>query len=267
MRAYYALALIGLLQAPAAAQVIEATAGPFMPLSLGNEKASELAKRADADLQALAVYATTYLGAPGAIDQALPNAATSQHHFPSLHFVVSAVTRMTMSHDHGGGRNLRRLNAHIRVEPLDSERRPVDDRAALHILDIQPNTVKAVEARRDSSGAIGAAITVMTRDLLPQVPAVVGRRVGPLVKTFMNVFHHADAPTQISYVSDDRDFGWTWYEHDKDTIEGAHAMAAILEVGPSVRFVRVTIDVLTDWKSHGAWRRQFEQVIDLGSGK
>jgi hypothetical protein len=55
-----------------------------------------------------------------------------------------------------------------------------------------------------------------------------------------------------------------WYEHADDVIEGTHRASAALEVAPNVRYLSVRMRVVADWRSHGAWQRDMEVVLDLG---
>ena len=118
----------------------------------------------------------------------------------------------------------------------------------------------------DTTRLGGAAVSTVTRALLPELPNMIGKRVGPLVATFANIFHRPNTPTEVGYLSEHREFGWIWYDHPNQTIEGTHRTSAILEVASRVRYLRVQIVMLADWRGHGTWQRAFEVVLDLGAG-
>jgi hypothetical protein len=154
--------------------------------------------------------------------------------------------------------------------PLDSARQPIADLAALEVLAIVPDAMLTAPPPVDSTttSAGSAAIGAATRTLLPEITtaAALGKRVGPMVASFSHLFHRPSARTQIAYMSDPREFGWMWYEHEKEVIEGTHRTTAALEVGPSVRYLDIRIRLIGDWRSHGLWQREVNIVLDLGSG-
>jgi hypothetical protein len=109
-------------------------------------------------------------------------------------------------------------------------------------------------------------VSMASRTLMEDAIETAGRRIKPILAAFKNVFHHPDTPTQVSYVSDHDEFGWTWYEHPDKTLEGVHNTAVLIEARSDVRYLMVRIDVITDWGPLGGWTRRFESVIDLGPG-
>jgi hypothetical protein len=271
----FAALLVAVLEGTATGQVVRASASPLMPhaWSDASSKASGKADRngmtASEAARFLALYAAPYLGMAGAMADSTAAEAISVH-LPAVHFVFSAAARLQPADaEVRTGRALKRLNAHVRIIPLDRDSQVVAALGALEVLDLQPNTQEYTQAAHDTTTVRGAAVTAVTRTLVKDVlGATAGGRFGPVISRFAKIFHHPTAPTQVSYVSDRNEFGWTWYEHsDTTTLEGLHRAAVLLETDPRVRYLLVRIDLIADWGHHGAWRREFESLIDLGPGK
>lgn len=214
----------------------------------------------------MSLYGAAFLGEPGQVE-GLSQAV--RVHFPTVHLLFSAATlptpkgRIVTLH-----RNLRRLNAQVRITPLDSGQAELTSLAALEVLGIYPDSFIAAQHTLDTTEVQGAAFKAVSRGLMPTLAAgkVVGRRVGPVVARFGGIFHRRRGPTQVPYVSDHREFGWVWYESPESVIEGTHHAAATLEVRPEVRYLLVQIHIIAEWRSHGAWQRDVEIVLDLGAG-
>ena len=250
-----------------AAQVIRVKEGPIVPVALPGRPL----RRADDPQQSsasVALYASAFLGEPGQVEGLPPNAGT---HFPTVHLLFSAAAL-----PRGGGyeevgvlRNLRQFNAHVRIMPLDSAQREVTDLLALEILGTFPDSFLLAQHIVDTSNVQGAAFKAVTRGLLPALDAgrMLGARVGPMVARFAGVFHHPRSAMMVPYISDAHEFGWVWHETPDQLIEGTHRAAATLEVVPQVRYLEVRIQLTADWRSHGAWQRELEIVIDLGPGQ
>ena len=215
----------------------------------------------------LALYAAPYLGQAGAMVNETGAEIKGAVHLPAIHFVFSAAARLQPDGaETRTGRTLKRLNAHVQIEALDKDSQVIADRGAFEVLDIQPNTQAYTKAAQDTSTIRGAAVTAVTRTLVKDVIGMTAAgRFGPMITRFAKIFHHPSAPTQVSYVSDRNEFGWTWYEHsDTTTLEGLHRAAVLLEAQPQVRFLIVRIHLITDWGHLGVWRREFESLVDLG---
>ena len=254
--------LICLSEEPAGAQVIRATAGPLVPYVEGDPP-----KRGTdtPGVRTVALYAAAFLGEAGQVEGLPSNAGT---HFPTVHLLFSAAAFPKAGEDGEPLlRNLRRLNAHVRITPLDSAQREVTQRGALEILGTFPDTF-ALAQQTVGNDVEGAAFKATTRGLVPTLEkgAFLGARVGPLVARFAHIFQHPRGPTQVPYISDEHEFGWVWHQSPDHVIEGTHRAMATLEVLPQVRYLEVRIQLLGDWRSNGAWQREHVIVIDLGPG-
>lgn len=260
------LASIIMLVTPCDAQVVSSTASPMMAMTLdGSAKSSRNDLSPAEAARIIALYATPFLGEPGKLDETTTHDTKSGHHFPTVHFVFSAAARMQPSGAETRlARQLQRLNAHIFVEATDANGQPLTTRAGVEILELLPNTLEYTKASTDSSSVKSAAATAVSRTLMEDAIGQAGKRLKPVLAEFKKIFHHPSAPTQVSYISDEHEFGWTWYEHPDQTLEGLHRATVLLEVAPDVRYLKVRIDLTSDWMHHGSWRRQFESIIDLG---
>lgn len=271
------IALLPMLSTAAGAQAVRITATPIEPFEFTGaqqqgrrERDRDQRERDQVDVSRfLSLYATAFLGTPGTVEGLAPDAKRGVH-YPTVHLVLSAAAR---PRPRGGevavARGLHRLNAHVRVEPQDSASRPIDAMYALEVLAISPDSIGQMARATDTTKVVGAAFKAVTRILMPEVPAIVsgqGKRLGPMIAKFGEVFHRPSAPTQVAYLSDHREFGWVWYQHPELSIEGTHRASAIFEAAPSVRYLRVEILLVADWERHGAWQRRFEIVLDMGAG-
>lgn len=253
------------------AQAIRITSTPIEPYESSQVQQQGRRERERAGTDAaryLSLYATAYLGEPGKVEGQVADSAHG-FHYPSVHLVFSAAAR---PQPRGGevsvAKGLHRLNAHVRVEPLDKDLQPIAEIAALEVLATFPDSQASRAHVRDTTKVATAAVSAVTRTLLPEVNAIVGqgKRLGPMITNFANVFHRGSAPTQVAYLSDHREFGWVWYEAPDHSIEGTHRAAATFEAGPKVRYLRVQVLLVADWQRHGAWQRSFEIVLDMGPG-
>lgn len=252
-------------------QAVSVDAGPIRPYP------SEASQRKGGRDQstpssAVALYATASLGPAGAVDGVALDARGGMH-FATVHLMFSAAALPNPGEaEFRVVGNLRRLNAQVLLTPLDSAQQPIDDPAALQLLGTLPDTMLAAAARASgdsgSSSAGTAALSVVTRTLMPelQAGAAVGKRVGSAIVSFAGLYHRPTARLQVGYINDMRAFGWMWYAHEQDVIEGTHRASAVLEVAARVRYVRVQIRLVGEWQSHGSWQRDVGVVLNLNSG-
>jgi hypothetical protein len=254
---------------PAAAQVLEYKAGTIVayPHAEANNEFLKKARWGRDPSAMLSLYAGVYRGAAGTLDSLTidPSVQALQVNFPTLHFVISAASRIQSEIGESQlGNHLRRLNAHVQLTPLDSARRPITDASALEVIGVQPNSIEAVPPA-DTTPVDGRMARVMlaSRVIAPSVLGFLGPRAAAVATHFHNSGLRLTAPTQVSYLSASSEFGWTWYEHAKQSIEGIHRTAALLQLSPNVRYVQAHIELITDWKYHGTWMKPFDVVVDV----
>ena len=256
------------------AQVVQASSGAMVayPTADANNAFMKKVQWGRDPSPLLALYAGVFRGSPGQLDSLSVDTVTQAFpvHFPTLHFIVSAASRVQSEMgEQRVGTHLRRLNAHVRLTPLDSMRQPIIDGGAVEVLEIQPNSIQpAIVAPADTASATGphkpTVLSVLTRAYAPGALEALGARATAVAAHFRHSGLALTAPTQVSYLSGATEFGWTWYEHPDKTIEGIHRSAALLQAAPEVRYVKVQIDLITDWRYHGTWMKPFEAIVDLG---
>ncbi|MHB8837529.1 MAG: hypothetical protein ACYC7F_01095 [Gemmatimonadaceae bacterium] len=221
-----------------------------------------------ADTSAVALYGMAFLGPPGTV-QGVDLQSRQGCYFASINLLFSASALPTANgKDYDVMGNLQRLHAHVTLTPLDSLQRPLAARSALEVLAALPDTMLVAAAPLDSASShVGvAALNALTRFLVPGVAAGedTGRRVGPALATFLQLYHRPSGRLQVGYISSPREFGWVWYGRDQVIVEGVHHASAALELGPAARFVRVHITLSSEWRSHGAWQRDVNVVRSTG---
>jgi len=239
---------------------------PFEGVGVGSKSATDASAAKAAS--SIALYTTAFLGAPGSIGD-VPAGERVSFRYVSLHLLFSAAA---LPIPHGGeikaNGNLQRLNGHVIITPLDSAMRPLDDLSSVAVLATFPDTILLQHSAPDSgtTHAGRASVAAASRTIMPEIEAgaAVGKRVGSMVASFDQLFHQPSARVQIAYVSDLREFGWMWHAVDSEVIEGTHRASAALELGSNVRYLSVKLRVVAEWRSHGAWTRDTEVVLDVG---
>ena len=59
------------------------------------------------------------------------------------------------------------------------------------------------------------------------------------------------------------DFGWIWREAESAPIEGIHKCMVLLRAHREVKYLKVKVEVITDWKSFGAWVKRYQYLIPV----
>jgi hypothetical protein len=219
------------------------------------------------DSSAVALYAMAFLGPPGTLQGV--NLETRQgYYFASVDLLFSASALPTMTgRDYDVLNNLQRLHAHVTLTALDSLKRPLTARSSLEVLAALPDTMLVAASSSDSSSRVGrAALNALSRSVMPGLAAgeEVGKRVGPALASFLQLYHRPSGRLQVGYISGPREFGWVWYGKDDLIIEGVHHASAALELAPAARYVKVHITLTGEWQSHGGWQRDVDVVLSTG---
>lgn len=190
--------------------------------------------------------------------------------YPSVDFVFSAASQLiadgsTANNAESASKALTevsRINAHVRIEALDSSRnsfKSTDKTPPLLVVTIAPEDVAFAQNSGPSKAAeIETGVEFASRFMGP---------LGGLVSTFQSTHKGPRNPTQIAYQSSDNEFGWTWYQAADAPIEGLHRCAALLEVPAKVTYLRVAVDLITDWRRFGAWKKSFDFQVPVTAGK
>jgi hypothetical protein len=264
------LVALASIAAPAArAQGVSTVLGPLVPYS-DDGKLLKDAKRA-ADTSGVALYAAAFLGPVANVPGVAPDAQQGVL-YESVNFLVSASTLPTLGGaDYDVVGNLRRLQTHVTITPLDANQRPLAGGSDLEVLATFPDTVLLNQPTGDSTSthAGAAAFGAVTRSVLPELAAgeALGRKAGPAIANFLHLYHRPSAQLQVGYVSNQREFGWLWYGRDQQVIDGMHHTSVALEVGPATRFVRVHMRLTAQWRSHGTWTRDIDTVLELPAAR
>lgn len=246
----------------ARAQAVRVTISPLVPY--GDAASGKGARGADSS--AVALYAMAFLGSVGTV-QGVDLEDRQGFHFASVNLLFSAgALPRPDAKEYNVVGNLHRLHARITLIPLDSLRRPLTDRAALEVLAALPDTMLVAAPVGDSSSSRTgvAAMHALTRSMLPALAAgeAAGRRVGPVLASFLQLHHRPSAALQVGYMSDPRTFGWVWYGKEPLIIEGTHHASAAVELGPAARYIQVRITLTGEWRSHHAsWQRDVDVIL------
>jgi hypothetical protein len=253
--------------AEASAQAVSVSISPLAPYG---ESASGKGARGG-DSSAVALYAMAFLGSPGMV-QGVDLEDRQGFHFASVNLLFSAGALPTPdAKEYNVLGNLHRLHARVTLIPLDSMRQPLTDRAALEVLAALPDTMLVAAPTTDSSSSRSgvAAVHALTRSMMPALAAgeAAGRRVGPVLVSFLQLHHRPSAALQVGYTSDPRTFGWVWYGKEQIIIEGTHHASAAVELGPAARYIQVRITLTGEWRSHHAsWQREVDVILSTTSG-
>lgn len=262
-----AAASLGLAPPAAHAQAVKITAGRIVPFEgIGAPSKDANASRARG-ANDIAMYATAYLGTPGDVGAMDPGHVA--FHYATLHLLFSAAALpQARGPEVIPSGNLQNVNGHVTVVPLDSTMTPIEDQTAILVLGTFPDSILLASAANPDSGSTrvgSAAFGAVAKTLVPELEAgeIVRKRLGKMIVSFKDLFHRPSARVQVAYVSELREFGWMWHEHQGAMIEGTHRTSAALEVAPNVRFLRVQMRVIATWRSHGAWQRDMDLVLEM----
>ena len=141
---------------------------------------------------------------------------------------------------------LRHLSTHITVTPIET--------GSLTILEISPSEASYGDRPGNKQAEISTAVGQVTPFVKP---------VASAVQSFQAAYHRQPPATQVAYMTGPNAFGWRWYETPGATIEGLHNGAALLQLSDNIKSLRVTVDLVADWRAFGVWARTFEFVYVL----
>jgi hypothetical protein len=253
---------------PAGSQTVKMTAGRIVPFEGVGVTPREAAATQAKGAGSITMYATAFLGEPGEVDGGLGGRVA--FHYATLHLLFSAAA---LPQAKGGvepipSDNLQHVNGHVSIVPLDSAMRPIDDQSAVLVLGTFPDSILLAAAQTPDSGSTQisrAAFGAAVKTYVPALEAgeLATKRLGKMLVSFKDLFHRPSARVQVAYVSELREFGWMWHQHQEARIEGTHRTSAALEVAPNVRYLSVKLRVIASWRSHGAWQRDMDLVLEL----
>lgn len=214
------------------------------------------------------------------VDQAgIDQALLSELMFPSINFTFSAAARIITgepadSDDKVEGKlksftELKQLGVNVKIAALDKDKKVMgevpDGRFAV---EFGPDPVVAlttfpsdsVYVQQSSTAAkIAEGVGGMSSFMGP-----VGGLATGICSVFRAFFPVKDVPTQVAFQSSFTEFGWIWRDFQGGGIEGVHKCLVLLRAHTSVKYIRVEMEMVTDWKRFGGWLRKIDYVIPVG---
>ena len=85
------------------------------------------------------------------------------------------------------------------------------------------------------------------------------------VSTFESAFHRRSTVGEVAYQAAANEFGWMWYYTEGNPIAGLHSTAVLLQVPTSATAVRLSVDLISDWRRSGVWKKNYDITVALGS--
>ena len=150
---------------------------------------------------------------------------------------------------------LLRLNAHVRAVALNAKGQPMNDAAIALMLSPSEATLSAPTTTSSQSEA-KAVVDLALKHFGP---------VGGIVSTFGSAFHRRSTVGEVAYQAAANEFGWMWYYTDGNPIVGLHSTGVLLQVPTSAASVRLSVDVISDWRRSGVWKKNYDITVALGS--
>jgi hypothetical protein len=263
---------VALAASAAHAQVVDVTEGPATPAA----QAGRTPQTAPLDQPPFArLYVNLTRGqtitADADPDQPAPSPgsarAAASHRYAAYDVVISATSRALYSDTRDSRRadiaalnELRRMSVHMHVEGLASDKVTVvqTSRHDPGVLTLQMSPSNVRLGRAPEPGALEAVATEAAAELSHFLGPI-----GWLVDSFIGSRHHPAGPSFYSYQSADDEFGWNWYLTPNQTIEGIHRGSALIQTRADVAYVRVTIDLVTDWAHDGVWTKPYTFLVAI----
>lgn len=88
---------------------------------------------------------------------------------------------------------------------------------------------------------------------------------GSLIHGFIGAHHSSPGPSQVAYQSEHNEFGWTWFDSPGQTLEGMHRCAVLLQVQKDAAYLRISVDLITDWRQFGLWVKPYSFVVAIAA--
>ncbi len=230
--------------------------------------------------RATSVYMLVHPGPNGRIDNmsASDLARTGlqkELRFPSLYFTLSAASRILIKKSVKGGQfinkafsltGLRQLALKVSIIGCDSNKKPIKK---LRVNKFGSDPVIALSTY-PSDTVIGMSKspakiqrTADRVDALSQHLGPLGSIATSVTAVFRTFFPAKDHISQIAYMDSETDFGWIWREAEGAPIEGIHRCMVLLRAHREVKYLKVKVEVITDWKKFGAWVKRYNYFIPV----
>jgi hypothetical protein len=247
---------------PMSAQVGMTTASPLR--AIGADAARRQANPPDAQTSYYANVLPAMSGDAG-IDHvdAMPG-----YQFATLKLVMSVAPSIYASdQDISGGQAsrvmgaLRHLTAHVTVGPVDQDGHAVEIKPngaiTLSTLEISPSEPAFADHTTNRASEVSTAVDQAIPIVGPIKPATTA------ITAFRSAYHRTPPATQVAYMTGSNAFGWRWYESPGAFIEGLHHGTVLLQIAESIKSVKISVELVADWRAFGAWARTFEFTYTL----
>lgn len=239
--------------------------GPSKPYAHEGEKASP---RGPDPTTFARFYVSAAAGAPGAYADSgstaqwqVPSVAGFQ--FPSVRLSISVAPQIfaadsdpSARSERSFGSDLMRLNAHVRADALDATGRPlVSSGSSTIVLMISPSEPVTFSPQITATQSEAkAAFDLALKHFGP---------VGAIAASFESAFRRPAGLGETAYQSAASEFGWIWYRSGTAPIDGIHGTAALFQVPASAASLRLSVDVITDWRRSGTWIKTYDLTVAL----
>jgi len=228
------------------------------------------------------IYLLVYPGPNGSIEGASAetvgkSALAKKLSFPSIYFTVSAAANLLVAQSSNRGRlqgrartvtELKQMSMQIRVTGLDANRKPVSklrgynstlgDKPAM-VLSIFPSETGVRTSTQ--AGNVGRATD--KADVVAQHLGPLGIIASKVTAVFRAFFPAKDHLSQVAYLKSHNSFGWIWRQGEQNPIEGIHRCMVLLCTRDDVKFLKVKVDIITDWRKFGAWTKSYQYLIPV----
>lgn len=157
---------------------------------------------------------------------------------------------------------VRHLSVYVTVLALDGGGRVLNPTTPgpppLLTLEIAPSEPAFADA--NAIGNVSSALATASRELVGHI-----KPIGGLLQAFQSSFHRPPAATQVPYMTGPNAFGWRWYESFEHTIEGLHYVTALFQAANEAKSLRITVEVVANWRTFRAWGKTYEFVYALNT--
>ncbi|MEN8152772.1 MAG: hypothetical protein ABFR75_02020 [Acidobacteriota bacterium] len=195
--------------------------------------------------------------------------------FPTLNFTISAASKLLIKSVASGGKikkkarsftELRQLGMSIKVTGLNKSKVELQ-RVSKKKFGDDPITALSIFPSDTSYGQSktpGIAQRAADKvDALAQHLGPIGGIAGSVTAVFRTLFPAKDHINQIAYMDSVNEFGWIWRESEGSPIEGIHKCMVLLRAHKEVKFLKVRVKIVTDWKRFGAWVKTYHYTIPV----
>lgn len=195
--------------------------------------------------------------------------------FPSLYFTLSAASKLLVGYSDSTGRlskkaksyaGLRQLALRVDIQGYDKNKRPLKKSVESRFGSDPVMTLSTYPSDTSYGSSKTSAAIQRTSD---KVDAV-AQHLGPLgsiatsvTAVFRTFFPRKDHISQIAYMESETIFGWIWRDAEGSPIEGIHKCMALLRVHKEVKYLKVRVKVITDWRKFGAWVKNYYYLIPV----